>query len=199
MAIFNPTRPVTVIDTATGQSRFFEIGAGRAERPQPGGARRADSGRRAGEPHAWQRDGNAHAPPEPHGADDARRRLHDVPFGRRTCRAPTPVGAQFNGLARQAERSLQNLNFQQLLTCDAAVSATRQELELVGGYEYSRVRQRGLRGRGPQSFITDAFQLEQPGRRRAGERAATGFVQRRRASWSRSSRARTTASRTSTS
>src|SRR4029450_64111 len=54
-----------------------------------------------------------------------------------------PIGAEFNGGAREAERSLKNLNFQQLLTLTPRI-ATNQELEVVGGYEYSRFDNRGF-------------------------------------------------------
>jgi len=52
----------------------------------------------------------------------------------------SPLGASINGLARQAQRSLQNLNFQQLLTATPKIGA-RQELEIVGGYEVQLVHQ----------------------------------------------------------
>jgi TonB-dependent starch-binding outer membrane protein SusC len=66
-----------------------------------------------------------------------------------------PIGAEFSGVARQAERSLQNLNFQQLLTLTPRI-ASNQELEVVGGYEYSRFDNRGFEAI-MQGFITDAF------------------------------------------
>jgi iron complex outermembrane receptor protein len=65
------------------------------------------------------------------------------------------VGAQFNGLARQAERTLQNVNFQQLLTLTPRISA-RQELEVLGGYEYSRFDNSGFEVI-MQDFVTDLF------------------------------------------
>jgi TonB-linked SusC/RagA family outer membrane protein len=66
-----------------------------------------------------------------------------------------PIGAQFSGLARQAERSLQNINFQQLLTWTPKLGHT-QELDLVGGYEYSSFNNHGF-DVVEQGFITDAF------------------------------------------
>jgi TonB-dependent starch-binding outer membrane protein SusC len=67
----------------------------------------------------------------------------------------SPVGAQYNGYARQAERSLENANFQQLVTYAPRFGATH-EVEVVGGYEYSKFDNRGFDAQ-MQGFITDAF------------------------------------------
>jgi len=66
----------------------------------------------------------------------------------------SPVGAQYNGYARQAERDLQNANFQQLLTYSPRFGDN--ELEVVGGYEYTSISNRGFDAQ-MQGFITDAF------------------------------------------
>jgi iron complex outermembrane receptor protein len=70
----------------------------------------------------------------------------------------SPVGAAFGGYARQAQRDLSNLNFQELLTFSPRFGA-RQELEVVGGYEYTKTRNRGFDAR-MQGFITDAFGVD---------------------------------------
>lgn len=67
----------------------------------------------------------------------------------------SPVGAQYNGFAQKSDRSLQNANFQQLLTFTPGISA-QHELEIVGGYEYTRTDNRGFNA-SSQGFITDAF------------------------------------------
>jgi TonB-linked SusC/RagA family outer membrane protein len=67
----------------------------------------------------------------------------------------SPVGAQFGGYARQADRSLQNINFQQLLTYSPQFGANH-ELEVVGGYEYTKFDNRGFEVQ-VQGFITDVF------------------------------------------
>ena len=67
----------------------------------------------------------------------------------------SPAGAQYNGYARQANRSLQNANFQQLLTFTPQFRA-EHELELLGGYEYTKIDNRGFDAQ-MQGFITDAF------------------------------------------
>lgn len=69
----------------------------------------------------------------------------------------SPIGAQYNGYARQADRSLQNLNFQQLVTYSPRFGAN-QELEVVGGYEYAKTDNRGFDAQ-MQGFITDAFKV----------------------------------------
>jgi iron complex outermembrane receptor protein len=68
------------------------------------------------------------------------------------------VGAAFGGLARQAERNLQNLNFQQLLTYNPKFSAN-QEFEIVGGYEFTKNDNRGFEAQ-MQGFITDVFGVD---------------------------------------
>jgi len=67
-----------------------------------------------------------------------------------------PIGAQFSGAARQAQRSLQNLNFQQLLTFTPKIGSSH-ELDIVGGYEYSTFNNHGFEVIS-QGFVTDVFQ-----------------------------------------
>jgi TonB-linked SusC/RagA family outer membrane protein len=79
-----------------------------------------------------------------------------------------PIGAQFSGTARQAERTLQNLNFQQLLTFTPKL-ADRHEIDVIGGYEYSRFDNHGFEAYS-QGFITDVFAYNNLG---AGTQAAS--------------------------
>jgi len=72
----------------------------------------------------------------------------------------SPVGAQYNGYARQAERDLQNANFQQLLTYSPRFGDS--ELEVVGGYEYTKINNRGFDATA-QSFVSDAFTVNSLG------------------------------------
>jgi iron complex outermembrane receptor protein len=65
------------------------------------------------------------------------------------------VGAAYTGSAMQAQRSLQNSNFQQLLTYTPRLG-TNQEFEVVGGYEYTKTDNRGFAAQN-QGFITDVF------------------------------------------
>ena len=68
------------------------------------------------------------------------------------------VGAAYGGFARQEQRNLQNLNYQQLLTYTPRFG-TNNELEIVGGYEYTKIDNRGFEAQ-QQGFITDAFGVD---------------------------------------
>ena len=80
----------------------------------------------------------------------------------------SPIGAQYNGYASQADRSLQNANFQQLLTYSPAISTTH-ELDIMGGYEYTKTDNRGFNA-ATQGFITDVFGVDNLG---AGTQSAS--------------------------
>ena len=73
----------------------------------------------------------------------------------------SPVGAAFGGFARQAQVTLNNLNFQQLLTFSPHFGA-KNELEVVGGYEYTHTDNQGFDARS-QGFITDQFGVDNLG------------------------------------
>ncbi|MDQ3674717.1 MAG: TonB-dependent receptor, partial [Gemmatimonadota bacterium] len=73
----------------------------------------------------------------------------------------SPIGAQFGGFARQAQRNLQNVNFQQLLTFTPRFGENN-EVDIVGGYEFTRFDERGFEAR-TQGFITDAFNVNNLG------------------------------------
>ena len=79
-----------------------------------------------------------------------------------------PIGAQYGGYARQADRQLQNLNFQQLLTYSPRVREN-DEFEVVGGYEYTKIDNRGFDA-SSQGFITDIFNVNNLG---AGTQSAS--------------------------
>jgi len=68
-----------------------------------------------------------------------------------------PIGAAFGGFARQAERTLQNTNFQQLLTYSPKFGDS--ELEVLGGYEYTKLNNYGFDVR-MQRFVSDAFGVD---------------------------------------
>ncbi|HTI63869.1 MAG TPA: TonB-dependent receptor [Gemmatimonadaceae bacterium] len=78
------------------------------------------------------------------------------------------VGAAYGGYARQAERSLQNTNFQQLLTYTPRFGVNH-EFEIVGGYEYTKNDVQGFEAQ-MQGFITDAFGVDNLG---AGTQASS--------------------------
>jgi iron complex outermembrane receptor protein len=153
MAIFNPTHPVTVRDS-TGSTRFFEIGPGAqsvrnpvaiAEQVQDFAPENRVLGNLTGTITIMP----TLTAQTTLGVDytSAIRRTY---FPRTNA-----VGAQFNGLARQAERSLQNLTFQQLLTWTPRLFDAH-EIDIVGGYEYSEFENVGFEVEA-RGFITDAF------------------------------------------
>jgi iron complex outermembrane receptor protein len=68
------------------------------------------------------------------------------------------IGAAFNGYARQAERTLQNLNFQQLLTYNPKIGQNH-ETDIVLGYEYVKDNNREFAS-ASQGFVTDEFGVD---------------------------------------
>ncbi|MDB4893439.1 MAG: TonB-dependent outer membrane protein SusC/RagA [Gemmatimonadetes bacterium] len=154
MAIFNPTHPITVLDTATQQSVYYEIGAGAQSVRNPVALAnqitdQAPENRVLGNLTGTLSLLTGLTATTTLGADFTNSvRETYVPRA-------SPLGASIKGLARQAQRSLQNLNFQQLLTATPRIGG-RQELEIVGGYEYSSFVNNGFEAI-TQGFITDAF------------------------------------------
>lgn len=149
MAIFNPTQPVR---TATGE--YYEIGVGAQSVRNP--VALAEQVKDEAPENRVLGDLTAAISLRPNltarttlGMDytDALRRTY---FPRSSA-----VGAQFNGLARQAQRNLQNLNFQELVTY-APKFGQSHEVEVLGGYEYSRFDNTGFEAI-MQGFITDVF------------------------------------------
>jgi TonB-dependent starch-binding outer membrane protein SusC len=154
VAVFNPTRPVTVIDTATGRVKFYEIGAGAQDSRNPVALVKqiqdlAPENRILGNVTATLTILPYLTAQTTIGEDynDVVRRTY-IP-------RDNAVGAAVGGLARQANRNLQNVNFQQLLTFNPTFT-NRQELDVVGGYEYSKFENTGFEVIA-QNFITDAF------------------------------------------
>ncbi|HEY2379126.1 MAG TPA: SusC/RagA family TonB-linked outer membrane protein [Gemmatimonadaceae bacterium] len=66
----------------------------------------------------------------------------------------SPIAAGQSGIASQAQLTLNNEDFQQLLTY--APHFGRSELEVVGGYEYTKVDDHGF-GAQSNGFVTNAF------------------------------------------
>ena len=167
MAIFNPTLPVQVLDTATKTFKYYELGPGGQSVRNPVALAnqitdQAPENRVLGNITGTLTLLTGLTAQTTLGADFTNSvRQTYVP---RT----SPLGADFNGLARQAERSLQNLNFQQLVTATPRIG-NRQELEIVGGYEYSQFENSGFEVIS-QGFITDAFQFNNLG---AGTQASS--------------------------
>lgn len=72
----------------------------------------------------------------------------------------SPIASGANGIANQAELSLNNQNFQQLVTYSPHFG--RSELEVVGGYEYTHFDNKGF-GAQAQGFVTNEFGAENLG------------------------------------
>ena len=165
VAIYNPTRPVMVTDPETGEEKFFEIGEGAQSARNPVALVKqiqdvAPENRVLGNVSATFTIMPALTAQTTIGVDynDVVRQTY-VP-------RQNAIGAAFNGLARQADRSLQNVNFQQLLTYNPQFGQ-RHELDLVGGYEWSSFDERGFEVTA-QNFITDAFKWNSLGAGAAG-------------------------------
>lgn len=90
-----------------------------------------------------------------------------------------PVGASTGGRARQAERDLQNVNFQGLLTFAPDLGETN-DIEVLGGYEFSRFDNRGFEAEA-RGFRTDAFRFDNLGAGTTeGAPAPTSYVEQSR-------------------
>ena len=160
MMIFDPTRPVSVTDPTTGLTTYYEIGAGAQSVRNPVALAEqvedvAPENRILGTTSITFAILPILTSQTTLGADytDAVRRTY---FPR-----SNPVGAQYNGVARQAQRSLQNVNFQQLLTFAPDIGSTH-DFDVLGGYEYSKFDNRGFEAIS-QGFITDAFRFNNLG------------------------------------
>jgi iron complex outermembrane receptor protein len=158
MAIYNPTLPIEVVDTVTNQMKFYE-GAERSVRNPVALARQitdqAPENRILGNVTGSLLIIDGLTAQTTLGADyTSSVRQTYIPRS-------SPLGAEFNGVARQAERALQNLNFQQLVTATPKLG-DKQELEVVGGYEYSKFTNNGFEAI-MQGFVTDAFQFNNLG------------------------------------
>jgi iron complex outermembrane receptor protein len=154
MVIFNPTHPVQVLDTLSQQLAYYELGGGAQAVRNPVALAnqitdQAPENRVLGNITGTLNLLTGLTATTTLGAD------YTTSVRETYVPRSNPLGASINGLARQAERSLQNLNFQQLLTATPRIG-TRQELEIVGGYEYSSFVNNGFEAI-MQGFITDAF------------------------------------------
>jgi TonB-linked SusC/RagA family outer membrane protein len=175
MAIFNPTLPIRTVDSVTNQLKFYEMGAGSQSVRNPVGLLeqiqdQAPENRVLGNVTGTLLLMDGLTAQTTLGADYTNSvRQTYIPRN-------SPIGAEFNGVARQAEKSLQNLNFQQLLTATPKLG-DKQELEVVGGYEYSSFNNNGFDAT-MQGFVTDAFEWNNLGAgTQAGSPVPTSYIQ----------------------
>ena len=160
MAIFNPTNPVTVTNATTKVTSYYETGTGRQSTRNPVALANqiidlAQTNRTLGNVTSSYRLITGLSTQLNVGIDRS--------SGVRQTYLPrnSPVGAEFNGRARQVERDLTNVNLQSLLIWTPKIFAG-QEFEATGGYEYSTFDngEFGAEGRG---FSTDAFSFNNLG------------------------------------
>jgi iron complex outermembrane receptor protein len=154
MVNFNPTRPITVTDPATGVTSFFEIGPGSQSVRNPVAIAEQVLDRGVSDRTL----GNMSADYDLFPALTARINLGvDRTEGARSFYLPriSAVGAGFNGLANRASRDELSKQLQTLLTFHPTLSSSR-EFDLVGGYEFNgnTVNEFGVQTR---SYLTDAF------------------------------------------
>jgi len=154
VAVFNPTRPVMVTDSVTGQQKFYELGSGAQDDRNPVGLVKqvqdiAPENRVLGNVTGTLTLMPNLVAQTTFGAD------YTGSVRQTYLPRSNALGAQYNGLAQQAERNLQNLNFQQLLTYNPTI-AQKHELDVVGGYEYSSFDNYGFNVQA-RNFVSDAF------------------------------------------
>jgi iron complex outermembrane receptor protein len=154
VAIFNPTQPVTVKDTASGRTVFYETGAGAQNIRNPVAIVKqiqdiAPENRVLGNVTGTLTLLPSLTAQTTVGVDYSGS-VRQTYFPRSSA-----IGAEKNGYARQAETNLQNVNFQQLLTYNPNF-AQKHELDVVGGYEYSSFNNYGFSVEA-QNFVSDAF------------------------------------------
>jgi iron complex outermembrane receptor protein len=153
MVNFNPTRPITVTDPATGITSFFEIGPGSQSVRNPVAIANQVLDRGVSDRTL----GNVSADYDLFPSLTARINLGvDRSEGARSFYLPreSAVGAGSNGLANRASRDELSKQLQTLLTFHPTLGASR-EFDLVGGYEFNQntVDEFGVQ---TQNFLTDA-------------------------------------------
>ncbi len=160
MVIFDPTRPVRTTDPATGQEVFFERGPGRQEQRNPV----AMSEQVADVGNTTRTLGNVTAALDllPGVTAQLNVGVDRSEHIRRTYLPRiSPVGAEFEGRARQVSRDNTALTLQSLLTLQHRIADTHS-FDIVGGYEFAdyTTGEFAAEGRG---FATDAFSFHSLG------------------------------------
>ncbi|PYO67456.1 MAG: hypothetical protein DMD71_07335 [Gemmatimonadetes bacterium] len=157
VAVYNPTRPITYTDS-TGV-HYYEIGAGSQSVRNP--VAMANQVQEFG--HSTRTLGNVSAEVDlVPGVTGQVNVGVDRADGLTQIYLPalSPVGAQWNGLARQVNRNNAAVTLQTLLTLRRQLGANA--LDVVGGYEYSKysTEEFGAEGHG---YVTDNFSFNNLG------------------------------------
>lgn len=150
---FDPTRPITVVDPATGKTVFYEVGAGSqaVRNPVALATQVQDNGK------TIRALGNFSADYDILPALTARINVGaDRASGNRATYLPlvNPIGAQFSGWGRQINHDNTSRTLQTQLTLHPQFAGT-QTFELLGGYEFNDYTQTEF-GAQSQGFLTDA-------------------------------------------
>ncbi len=157
MVQFNPTQPIMVTDQATGRETFFELGRGVQSVRNPVAmseqiADFAGTTRVLGNLRA-QLDITSYLRGQLIVGVDRSEAVRREYYPR-----ANPVGAQFNGLARQTSRELTAVTLQTLMTYTRQF-ADVHDIEFVGGYEYNDYTEDQFRAEA-RNFLTDAFNFD---------------------------------------
>jgi TonB-dependent starch-binding outer membrane protein SusC len=160
VVIFNPTQPVMTVDAVTGLPKYYEIGTGRQSVRNPLamsyqiqdlGTTSRILGNVLGEYDLLP------------GLTASLNVGADRSQGVRKTYLPkvSPIGAEFNGRARQADKNNQAITFQSLLSYRRELTS-EHHVDMVGGYEYGEINNDefwiDVRG-----FLTDAFSFNNLG------------------------------------
>ena len=159
VAIFNPTQPVRVVDPASGLTNYYELlGQTSVRNPVALANQITDIGQ------TTRTLGNATAELDLVPGLTAQVNVGvDRSDGFRNIYLPkaSPVGAQYNGLARQSSLDNTTVTLQTLLTLRRQLGDIHS-LDVVGGYEFSKFNTGNLTTQG-QGFVTDALLFNNPG------------------------------------
>jgi iron complex outermembrane receptor protein len=159
VAIFNPTQPVTVIDPASGQPKYYElVGQTSVRNPVALANQIVDIG------NTTRTLGNATAELDIMQGVTASLNLGvDRSDGARDVYLPlaSPVGAASGGYARQSAQDNTTVTLQTLLTVRREVGEIHS-FDVVGGYEFSKFNTGYLETDG-QGYVTDALLFNSPG------------------------------------
>jgi TonB-dependent starch-binding outer membrane protein SusC len=154
MVQFNPTKPITVTDPATGKTTFYEIGPGAQSDRNP--VALADQIQDVGNSNRVL--GNASADFDVFTPLTARVLVGvDRSDGNRSTYWPlaSPAGAGFGGRARQADRTNLSKTLQTVLTFHPDMQGDNS-FDMLGGYEYNDYSLSEF-GSEAQGFLTDAL------------------------------------------
>ncbi|HEV8357272.1 MAG TPA: TonB-dependent receptor [Gemmatimonadales bacterium] len=154
VAVFNPTHPIKVVDPTTGISSFYELGTGRQSVRNPVALAQQVSDFGKTTRNLGNVQGELDLAPGLTGQVNVGA---DHSEGIRSIYLPrsSPVGAEWNGRALQANRDNTSLTLQGLLTFRRQV-ARDHGLDVVGGYETSKYVTTGVSAES-RNFLTDAF------------------------------------------